>query len=70
MVNKNLYFRVTREHRENLVKGAKTLFNKCKDNIRHIQNQYVNKVEDKKGAGLSVDKVLIIKEQVSIFVKQ
>lgn len=32
--------RVTREHRENLAKNAKTLFIKTKDKIRDIHNTY------------------------------
>lgn len=41
-----LYFRVTKEHRENLSKGAKALFIKCKDNIKEIQNKNIKLLKD------------------------
>lgn len=43
------FFRVTKEHRENLAKNAKTLYNQCKDELRDIQNQYIRKVKRKEG---------------------
>lgn len=37
--------KVTKEHRENLAKNAKTLFIKCRDAIKDIQNQHIKKVK-------------------------
>ena len=39
--------RVTKEYRESLAKNAKTLFQKCKDNSRDIQNRYIREVKKK-----------------------
>ncbi|XP_059613363.1 ribosome-recycling factor, mitochondrial [Phlebotomus argentipes] len=36
---------VTKEHRENLAKGAKALFIKCRDTIRTTQNDTVKKIK-------------------------
>ncbi|XP_045620355.1 ribosome-recycling factor, mitochondrial [Procambarus clarkii] len=41
--------KVTKEHRENLAKNAKTLYNRCKDHLRDSQNQYVRKSKKKEG---------------------
>ncbi|XP_065219873.1 ribosome-recycling factor, mitochondrial [Planococcus citri] len=62
--------KVTREHRENLVKGAKTLLNKCKDNIRQVQNKYIKKLDQKQLEGLSQDKAFLIKEQIMVLANQ
>ncbi|XP_063215513.1 ribosome-recycling factor, mitochondrial [Bacillus rossius redtenbacheri] len=40
--------KVTREHRENLAKNAKTLFIKCRDSIKDVQNKYVKAVKNNK----------------------
>ncbi|KAJ8969105.1 hypothetical protein NQ314_001915 [Rhamnusium bicolor] len=39
--------KVTKEHRETLVKNAKQLFIKCKDNIRDVQIKYIKQVKRK-----------------------
>ncbi|XP_042235918.1 ribosome-recycling factor, mitochondrial-like [Homarus americanus] len=41
--------KVTKEHRENLAKNAKTLYNRCKDQLRETQNQYIRKAKRKEG---------------------
>ncbi|KAK3862698.1 hypothetical protein Pcinc_031456 [Petrolisthes cinctipes] len=41
--------KVTKEHRENLAKSAKTLCNRCKDHLRDAQNQFIRKVKNKEG---------------------
>lgn len=45
--------KVTKEHRENLAKNAKTLFIKCRDSIKDTQNTFVKKV--KKHQEISID---------------
>lgn len=40
------YFRVTKEHRENLSKNAKALFVKTKDIIKEIQNKNIKLLKD------------------------
>lgn len=55
--------KVTREHRENLAKNAKTLFTKCKDSIRDSQNNTIKKVKRK--SELSNDDVYSIQNQVT-----
>ncbi|XP_066951599.1 ribosome-recycling factor, mitochondrial isoform X2 [Macrobrachium rosenbergii] len=41
--------KVTKEHRENLAKSAKTLCNRCKDQLRERQNNFIRKVRTKEG---------------------
>ncbi|KAG0723390.1 Ribosome-recycling factor, mitochondrial [Chionoecetes opilio] len=41
--------KVTREHRESLAKGAKMMYNKCKEQLRETQNQYIRKVKNREG---------------------
>lgn len=55
--------KVTREHRENLAKNAKTLFTKCKDTIRSVQNDTVKKV--KRQSDISSDDAFSIQNQVT-----
>lgn len=63
--------KVTKEHREGLIKNAKTLFVKCRDKIRDIQNKYVKTVKNKeKSEGLSQDDVRSINEQLKIIADQ
>lgn len=40
--------KITKEHRENLSKNAKTLFIKCRDSIRDAQNSVVRKLKNQK----------------------
>lgn len=55
-------FRVTKEHRENLIKGTKSLFVKCKDNIKETQNKYIKILKD--NDSLSIDLVHSLQDQV------
>ncbi|XP_027228567.2 ribosome-recycling factor, mitochondrial [Penaeus vannamei] len=41
--------KVTKEHRENLAKSAKTLCNRCKEQLRDIQNRFIRKAKSKDG---------------------
>jgi len=53
---------VTKEHRENLAKNAKTLFTKCKDSIRDAQNKQFKNL--KKKEGVSIDTVRNAEQQI------
>jgi ribosome recycling factor len=57
-----VYFRVTKEHRENLAKNAKALFIKCRDSIKEVQNKYVKTV--KSNSTISQDLAHDVQEQV------
>lgn len=57
-----VYFRVTKEHRENLAKNAKALFVKCRDSVREVQNKYVKTV--KNNTNISQDLAHNLQEQV------
>ncbi|XP_011195759.1 ribosome-recycling factor, mitochondrial [Zeugodacus cucurbitae] len=55
--------KVTKEHRENLSKNAKTLFVKYRDTIRDIQNNTIKKL--KKQSDISKDDIFAIQTQVT-----
>lgn len=55
--------KVTKEHRENLSKSAKTLFIKCRDHIKDVQNSEIKKLKRKDE--LSKDDVFSIQSQVT-----
>ncbi|XP_050333331.1 ribosome-recycling factor, mitochondrial [Bactrocera neohumeralis] len=55
--------KVTKEHRENLSKNAKTLFIKYRDLIRDIQNNTIKKL--KKQSDISKDDIFAIQTQVT-----
>lgn len=55
--------KITKEHRENLAKNAKTLFNKCRDAIKDHQNGIVRKL--KKQKDISSDENHSVQLQVS-----
>ena len=59
--------KVTKEHRENLSKNAKSLFIKCRDHIKDIQNQNIKKV--KKNSDISQDLNHQIQEQITAIAK-
>lgn len=40
--------KITKEHRENLAKNAKTLFIKCRDGLKDVQNSHIKKVKANK----------------------
>lgn len=54
--------KVTKEHRDNLVKNAKVMFNKAKDDIRNIQNKFIR--EAKKQTDLSEDLIFNCQQQI------
>nr|XP_053646045.1 ribosome-recycling factor, mitochondrial-like [Cherax quadricarinatus]XP_053646046.1 ribosome-recycling factor, mitochondrial-like [Cherax quadricarinatus] len=65
--------KITKEHRENLAKNAKTLFNRCKDHLRDSQNQYVRKVkrkEDQASEDLVHDAQLKIREIADTYLQE
>ena len=45
--------RVTRERREELAKSARIKLNQTKDELRHLQNKYVKRINDLELAGTS-----------------
>lgn len=45
----------TKEHRESLAKNCKTILQKAKDGLRHVQNDYIRKANLKKADKISVD---------------
>jgi ribosome recycling factor len=60
-----VYFRVTKEHRENMAKSAKALFIKCRDSVRDVQNKYVKTV--KNNTTISQDLAHNVQEQVGYY---
>lgn len=54
--------RVTKEHRQDLLKNAKALFVKCRDGIRDIQNKQTKTI--KKQENLPKDFVYSAEQQV------
>ncbi|XP_017776415.1 PREDICTED: ribosome-recycling factor, mitochondrial isoform X2 [Nicrophorus vespilloides] len=56
--------KVTKEHRENLAKNAKTIFNKCRDNIKDVQNKQNKSLKRKEG--VSVDLARNAEQQVTV----
>lgn len=59
--------KLTREHRENLAKNAKMLFNQAKDEIRDISNKFTK--EAKKQTGLSEDLIFNCQQQIKLMVQ-
>jgi ribosome recycling factor len=55
--------RVTREHRENLAKNAKVIFNKTKTGLQSVQNKYVKQCKSPK-EGISEDLAFSVQQQV------
>nr|CAD7593454.1 unnamed protein product [Timema genevievae] len=53
---------VTKEHRENLAKNAKTLYIKCRDSIKDVQNKFIKDVKTK--TNISQDDSHIIQDQI------
>ena len=47
--------KITKEHRENLAKNAKTLFIKCRDGIKDIQNNHIKKVKNNKEISMDLN---------------
>lgn len=57
-----MFFRVTKEHRENLAKGAKAHFVKCKDKIKDIQYKHIKSL--KKKSNVSEDLIHSAQDQI------
>lgn len=55
--------KVTKEHRENLSKNAKTLFLKSRDGIRSIQQDFIKRL--KRQTGVSSDDMHLIQGQIT-----
>ncbi|XP_058462734.1 ribosome-recycling factor, mitochondrial [Malaya genurostris] len=55
--------KVTREHREGLAKNAKSLFIKCRDTIKDVQNQTIKKL--KKQTDISEDLNFQVQAQIT-----
>nr|CAG4641212.1 EOG090X0DUK [Eulimnadia texana] len=61
--------KVTKEHRENLAKNAKTLMNKCKDHLRDVHNRY-SKDAKKKEKDISADLLFSVQQQIQLLTEQ
>lgn len=61
--------KVTREHREKLVKNAKALLNKAKEDIRFIQNKYISLAKKNKSE-FSEDLIYDVQEQVKLIANE
>lgn len=59
--------RVTREHRENLVKLAKQFSNKAKDLLRRVRSNTISQLKKSK-EGVSDDTIHLIEKQVFFFI--
>lgn len=62
--------KITKEHREMLSKNAKTLFIKCRDHIKDIQNKFSKTAKQKERDGLSQDMSVRITEQIQFISDQ
>lgn len=58
------FFRITKDHRESLSKNAKTLFIRCRDSVKDVQNKFIKSVKNKEKEGLSKDTSFEIAESV------
>lgn len=58
-----LVCRITREHRENLAKNARMIFNKSREELQEIQNKAVKSVKGKK-ENFSEDLIFNVQQQV------
>ncbi|CAK1582456.1 unnamed protein product [Parnassius mnemosyne] len=55
--------KVTKEHREALAKNAKSLYIKCRDSVKDVQNDFIKKV--KKQTGISEDTIFDVIKQIT-----
>lgn len=62
-------FRVTKEHREQLAKSAKLMFQKFKDHTRDVQNKYIREVK-KKEKEVSADLAYSVQQQIQSYNEQ
>lgn len=56
--------KITKEHRESLAKNAKSLYIKCRDSIKDVQNEFTKKA--KKQTGVSEDLIFNVTKQISV----
>lgn len=56
--------KITREHRENMAKSARTMFIAAKSEIQNIQNTFIKIAKDGTQAGISIDDVHNVSENV------
>ena len=61
-------YRVSKEHREGLVTKTKAIRNKCKDDLRKVQNNFQRKARDKE-AEHSMDLILKVVAKVGLLVR-
>lgn len=64
----SIYFSVTKEHREQLAKGAKQYFIKCRDTIKDTQMKNVKKI--KKKDGVSEDLAKSVEAQLAAIAEE
>lgn len=57
--------KVTKEHRENLSKNAKTLFLKCRDSIKGVQTDHIKKLKRPQTPAISSDDVHAMQGQIT-----
>ncbi|XP_074593242.1 mitochondrial ribosome recycling factor 1 [Brevipalpus obovatus] len=56
--------KMTREHRENLAKNARSLFVKAKADIQEIQKSFIAAAKDQASGGISVDDIQDVSENL------
>jgi len=61
--------KVTKEHREQLAKSAKLMFQKFKDHTRDVQNKYIREVK-KKEKEVSADLAYSVQQQIQSYNEQ
>jgi len=61
--------KVTKEHREQLAKNAKLMFQKFKDHTRDVQNKYIREVK-KKEKEVSADLAYSVQQQIQSYNEQ
>lgn len=57
--------KVTKEHRENLSKNARTLFLKCRDTIKGVQQEHIKRLKRQEQSGISEDEVFALQGQIT-----
>lgn len=62
--------KVTKEHRENLSKSAKTLLNRAKDELKSLQNTYLKQARNRKQEKLGEDLIFNACENIKFAVDE
>ncbi|KAG7203464.1 hypothetical protein KM043_013526 [Ampulex compressa] len=62
--------KVTKEHRENLAKHAKSLFNNCNDKLRDVRNEHIKKVKKEKDNGMELNLAHRIENSIDALFRQ